>query len=220
MKQLTAILFVFICFISCAQHKNPDSKPAISPTLSDLAVGGSCEGCDAIFESPVPFDSINYLCWLPDWDVKLKRLAINGIVYNSDSTPAANVVLYIYHTDKTGNYPLKGNETGWAKKHGYLRGWIKTNEKGEYKFFTLMPAPYPGRTDPAHIHITVKEPGKTAYWIDEYVFDNDSLLTIANREKLKNRGGSGIIKLFDTGDILKGQRNIYLGKNIPGYPVK
>jgi protocatechuate 3,4-dioxygenase, beta subunit len=38
-------------------------------------------------------------------------------------------------------YTVKGDETGWGKRHGYLRGWMKTNEKGGHKFFTLMPNP-------------------------------------------------------------------------------
>jgi protocatechuate 3,4-dioxygenase beta subunit len=95
---------------------------------------------------------------------------------------------------------------------------MKTNEKGEYKFFTLKPAPYPGGNAEAHIHITLKEPDKNEYWIDEFLFDDDPLLTADKRKRLQNRGGDGIIKTKDVGNMLKAERNIYLGKNIPGYP--
>jgi protocatechuate 3,4-dioxygenase beta subunit len=98
--------------------------------------------------------------WLPDWNDKGRKLAVNGVVYKADGTPSPNVIIYVYHTDQTGVYPTKGDEKGWAKRHGYLRGWMKTNEKGEYKFFTLRPAAYPGRKDPEHIHVTIKEPIK------------------------------------------------------------
>lgn len=211
------LLFVFAIFlisnIACSQKNDKKTTQAGS-----IHVGGSCEGCEAIHESPVPFDSLHNLLWLPDWNDKGSKLAVNGIVYKNDGKPAANVIIYVYHTDQTGVYPAKGDEKGWGKRHGYLRGWMKTNEKGEYKFFTLRPAAYPGRRDPEHIHITIKEPDKNEYWIDEYVFDNDPLLTENQRRNCDNRGGSGILKVKDVGNMLKAERNIYLGKNIPDYP--
>ncbi|MFT4016548.1 MAG: hypothetical protein QM668_06270 [Agriterribacter sp.] len=182
-------------------------------------IGGPCEGCEAIYESSVPFEKLKAVDKLPDatWDGK-KPLGINGVVYKADGkTPAANVIIYVYHTDETGHYPRKGDEKGWAKRHGYLRGWLRTNEKGEYKFVTLRPAAYPDGTEPAHIHVIIKEPGLNEYYIDEFLFDDDPILTEEKRKKLENRGGSGIIKLVDVGNMYKATRNIYLGKNIPGY---
>ena len=187
----------------------------------DKKVGGPCEGCEAIYESPVPPDRLTMFLKMPDatWEGK-KPLGINGTVYKADGkTPAPGVILYIYHTDETGHYPKKGNETGWAKRHGYLRGWMRTDEKGAYKFVTLRPAPYPGHTDPAHIHITVKEPGMNEYYIDEFLFADDPLLTPDVRRKLENRGGNGILTLKDVGNMFKAERHIYLGRNIPNYPA-
>lgn len=180
-------------------------------------IGGVCEGCEAIYESQQPFGQLENLCWLPDWNDIGTRLAVNGIVYNADGTPAADVVIYIYHTNQQGIYPTKGDEKGWGKRHGYIRGWMKTNEKGEYKFFTLKPASYPQGKNPAHIHITIKEPGKNEYWIDEFLFNDDPYLSETEKEKLGNRGGSGILLTKEAGNMLKAERNIYLGKNIPDY---
>lgn len=211
MKNILFVFLILICHTSCSQNNSAKKTGATSN------VGGSCEGCDAIYESPVAFDSLSNMCWLPDWNEKGTKLAINGTVYKADGTPAAGVIIYIYHTDQKGIYPTKGNETGWAMRHGYLRGWMKTNDKGEYKFFTLRPAPYPGNNAEAHIHITIKEPDKNEYWIDEFLFDDDPLLTADKRKRLQNRGGNGIIKTIDVGNMLKAERNIYLGKNIPDY---
>lgn len=194
----------------------------LSGQAQNKQVGGPCEGCEAIHESPVPFDKLESFLKMPDatWAGK-KPLGINGIVYKADGkTPAPGVILYIYHTDESGHYPTKGNESGWGKRHGYIRGWMRTDEKGTYKFVTLRPAPYPGRLDPAHIHITVKEPGLPEYYIDEYVFADDPLLTADKRQKLENRGGSGILTLKDVGNMYKGERHIYLGKHIPNYPAR
>ncbi|WP_394343311.1 peptidase associated/transthyretin-like domain-containing protein [Spirosoma sordidisoli] len=81
------------------------------------------------------------------------------------------------------------------------------------------PAPYPHADEPAHIHITLKEPGLNEYYIDEFLFDDDPLLTAYKRQKLANRGGSGILKLKDAGNLYKAERPIYLGRNIPNYPA-
>jgi protocatechuate 3,4-dioxygenase beta subunit len=126
--------------------------------------------------------------------------------------------LYVYHTDQSGRYPRKGNEAGWAARHGYLRGWIKTNADGKYKFLTLKPGAYPEGGNPAHIHATIKEPGVQEYWIDEYLFEGDPFLTEKVRKSLGNRGGNGIVKTskVKNGNLIM-KRDIILGVNVPGY---
>lgn len=204
---LLALSITILFTSSCAQN-----KPG-----NDIRVGDRCEDCEAIYESPVPFEQLPNMVWLSDWEQKGRKLAVNGTVFRPDGSRAANVVIYIYHTDSTGVYPTKGDEKGIAKKHGYLRGWMKTNELGEYKFFTHRPGSYPEGNNPAHIHAIIKEPGKTEYWIDDYLFDDDPLLGEKERKKLQNRGGNGILAIKDVGNMIKAERNIYLGKNIPNY---
>lgn len=209
MKQLLFILIILcISFAGCSQNNSPK-----------VHIGGACEGCEAIHESTVSFDKLKSIDTLTGFQEKGTKIAISGIVYKADgTTPAKDVVLYIYHTDQKGIYPRKGDEKGWGKRHGYIRGWIKTDEKGFYKFFTLKPASYPGRKDPAHIHVTIKEPDKNEYWIDDFQFDDDPILTAELRKRQQNRGGNGIVKLKEAGHLMKAERNIYLGKNIPDYP--
>jgi protocatechuate 3,4-dioxygenase, beta subunit len=208
------LLLIPVLAISNCSQRNP--QLVMDPQEK---VGGRCEGCEAIHESPVPFEQLPDFTRLPDFSQAAKPLGINGIVYKQDGkTPAAGVVIYVYHTDQTGVYPKRGDEKGWAKRHGYIRGWMRTNDKGEYKFMTLKPAAYPGRKDPAHIHVTIKEPDKNEYWIDEYLFDDDPLLTEEAKKRCEDRGGSGILHLIDVGNMYKAARNIYLGKNIPNYP--
>lgn len=209
-------LFPFVVLLagslhSCAQSSQQESK-------TGKKVGGSCEGCEAIYESPTPFSRLSFRDTLPDYNDQGQKLHLSGVVYQSDGrTPAPGVVLYVYHTDQTGVYPTRGDEKGWAKRHGYIRGWIKTNNKGEYAFYTLRPAAYPGRQAEEHIHVTVKEPDKNDYWIDEYVFADDPLLTQEMRARLQNRGGSGVLQLQRQGNILVARRDIILGKNVPDY---
>ena len=182
-------------------------------------VGGPCEGCEAIYESSVPFEQLNEVDTLPLFNEPGPRLVISGRVLQADGkTPAAGVVLYVYQTDQTGRYRVTGNECGWASRHGTIRGWMKTNERGEYRFYTVRPAAYSKTGPPAHIHITVKEPDKNEYWIDDFHFDDDPLLTKISRMNMENRGGNGIIRLRESGGVFYGVRNIQLGKNIPHYP--
>ncbi|HYJ38898.1 MAG TPA: hypothetical protein VEV87_09790, partial [Chitinophagaceae bacterium] len=125
---------------------------------------------------------------------------------------------YIYHTDQGGNYPPGKNAKGWEERHGYIRGWVKTDQNGFYRFFTLRPASYPNSRAPQHIHVTVKEPDKNEYWIDEYVFEDDPFLTKKEKDAVRGRGGNGILKLVPGNGLSTATRNIILGLNIPDYP--
>lgn len=219
MKKILLILLTLISLTGCSQSTNQKNK------ATQKQVGGGCEGCVAIYESPIAFEKLSYVDTLPDFNEQGPKIKISGIVYKNDGkTPAKDVILYVYHTDQTGHYSKKGNNPdsyreGWGQRHGYIRGWVKTNEKGEYIFYTLRPKAYPGRNIPAHIHPVIKEPGKNDYWIDEYLFDDDPLLTVSEKSKQQKRGGDGIVHLKLVNDLLEAQRNILLGKNIPDYPL-
>jgi protocatechuate 3,4-dioxygenase beta subunit len=214
---LGSTLLLNLC--ACSQN-NTKSTGAGPQGQKEIKVGGPCEGCEAIYESTVSFDRLNSIDTLPDFNEPGPKIEISGIVYQRDGkTPAKDVIIYVYHTDQKGNYSTRGNAQGWGKRHGYIRGWMKTDKNGFYQFYTLLPAAYPSHRDPQHIHITVKEPGKTEYWLDEFLFDDDPLLTTEQRTKQEKRGGSGIIKLSpQPNGIAHGTRHIILGLNVADYP--
>jgi len=219
---LTATMVMLLQITGCSQNNNKDRSATNDnkPSKSTKHIGGHCEGCEAIYESPIPLEKLNPTDTLPDFNEPGPKIEVSGTVYRHDGkTPAKDVVIYVYHTDQTGHYSNKGNERGWGKRHGYIRGWVKTNKNGFYRFYTLKPASYPNSNIPKHIHVTVKEPDRNEYYIDEYLFDDDPFLTASERNKQEKRGGSGIIKLVpqSTG-ILHATRNIVLGQNIPDYP--
>lgn len=151
-----------------------------------------CEGCEAIHEHT--FDNLTSSTTISSPGEPGEPFVLSGRVFKPDGkTPAAGVVVYAYHTNARGIYPTRGDEKGWDRRHGYLRGWVKTGADGEYRFATIRPAPYPGRTDPAHIHLIVKEPDRQEYWIDEVVFTDDPKVTTQHKARLENRGGSGVV---------------------------
>ncbi|MCE7063844.1 hypothetical protein [Dyadobacter sp. CY326] len=85
--------------------------------------------------------------------------------------------------------------------------------------YTIKPGAYPNEFIPAHIHTSIKEPGiANEYYIDEFVFDDDPLLTTAERKKLERRGGSGILRLQEQSGIQVAEHDIVLGLNVPNYP--
>lgn len=183
-------------------------------------VGGPCEGCEAIHESPIPFDQLPSSLVLPDFDDNGPKIEVSGIVYERDGmTPARDVVMYVYHTDQEGVYPTRGDEKGWARRHGYIRCWVKTDKNGYYQFKTLRPAAYPDRGAAEHIHVTVKEPDKNEYYLDDYFFADDPLLPKVLNDR--PRGGNGVVTLTDDGNgVQHATRHIILGLNVPDYPYE
>lgn len=142
-----------------------------------------------------------------------ERLVIEGTVYHPDGrTPAADVLLYAYHTNTKGYYAHAEGTTGQGRWHGDLRGWLRTGQDGRYRIETIRPAPYPARDIPAHIHMHVMTRGGREQWIDDVVFDDDPLVTAAyRRSDARARGGKGIVVLErDTAGTLHGRRDIIL----------
>lgn len=190
---------------------------AALPQTKSKRVGGPCEGCEGMFEGmPKQLAAETTIHRAGELG---EPLEISGTIFQADGkTPAPGVILYVYQTNAKGLYEPAPGATGWTQRHGYLRGWMKTDAQGRYKFRTIKPAAYPGDRIPAHIHPTVKEPDKNEYYIDEFRFDNDPLLTAQERAREKKRGGSGIIKLTKNQQgVWIGRRDIVLGQNIPNY---
>ncbi|QLH32909.1 MAG: hypothetical protein HWD62_11215 [Cyclobacteriaceae bacterium] len=203
MRIIYAIIGLTIALSSCAQNQTGNRKQ----------IGGPCEDCQLMFNGmPAVIESNTSLV---NETEPGEPLIIRGIIYKTDGkTPAPGVILYLYQTDNKGLYS-KGKIPTLATKHGHIRGWVKTNSKGEYEFKTIRPASYPNSNNPQHIHPIVYETAKGYYWIDEYQFEDDPLLTPAAKAQVSNRGGSGIISLTkDDAGVWHGRRDIVLGLNV------
>ena len=124
-------------------------------------------------------------------------MKISGTVYQADGkTPAANTLIYLYHTDIEGYY----GRTAEEHKHGRYRGWMLTNKDGRYAFVSIKPAPYPVQRLAAHIHMTVTTPTAREDWIDSILFEGDSLISPREREEAGRRGGFNPIVTLKKGD--------------------
>jgi protocatechuate 3,4-dioxygenase beta subunit len=212
---------LIITILSC----NIKSQHPSSGVDKKINIGGSFENREFTYYG-IPKVTIS-VDTSPAWTLSQEKLMITGVVYQSDNvTPAADVLLYYYHTNPDGRYVHKDDEqrsmppNEKGQTHGFIRGWVKTDANGRYTIYTIRPGTYPTMDEADHIHVTIKENNDIPeYYIDDFTFDDDKLLTSAKRLTHENRGGSGVLRLIKKDGLLIGERDIYLGLNIPNYPI-
>lgn len=137
-------------------------------------------------------------------------LIVSGTIYATDGkTPLEAATLWVYQTDATGVYSPAS--AGGDNRYTRIHGQVRTGKDGRYEFRTIKPAPYPGRTAPAHIHASVSAPGFPEYWIDNYVFEGDPFITADARKDVHHGEGTfaSILQLTrDSDGVLRGRRDI------------
>ena len=87
---------------------------------------------------------------------------LTGRLLNANGSPVKNAVIEIWQCDANAVYLHSRDSAPKAQqqdKHFQGFGRFTTNEKGEYRFRTIKPVPYPGRPAP-HIHFKVKQGDK------------------------------------------------------------
>jgi protocatechuate 3,4-dioxygenase beta subunit len=208
---IVAICFAIV-FCHCGQTQSN------APSSKDKAVGGPCDGCDMMYEGMPAPEKISNTVSIAGENEPGERMTLQGMMYRKDGkTPAANVILYLYHTDAKGLYSRTDTQTD-GLRHGHLRGWVKTDAQGRFTIHSIRPAAYPGRTIPEHIHILVKEPGLTRYWIDEVWFADDTIITPKMKAAAEKRGGDLLIPLVKNAQgQWEGRLVITAGLHVPGY---
>ena len=219
-NQITLFIALCIFMTNC----NGQTKQSNGASNNQQSVGGAFENSEFTYYgipkiiSPVDTSS--------GWQQNGQKMLLTGVVYQIDGkTPAPDVLLYYYQTNTEGKYLHKPEESRsmppneLGQTHGYIRGWVKTDKDGKYYIYTVRPGTYPTNDEPAHVHVTVKEPNDlNEYYIDDFVFDDDKLVNSAKRKKMENRCGSGVLRMVQKDDLQIGERNIILGLNIPDYP--
>lgn len=177
--------------------------------------------CLAVGQQPIPNNASGRAlcasCITPktlEWRVRLVQpgeagepLVMRGTVYQADGrTPAPNIVIFVYQTDATGHY--NHPDSVWNPR---LRGWMRTGSDGRYEFRSIKPAAYPNHSEPAHIHVHVYGEGVPEYFLDDYWFDGDTLLSSEQKARAQALGGfSNIVKLTWDGKAWQGVRDLRL----------
>jgi len=79
---------------------------------------------------------------------KGERFLVTGRVLSPQCKPVANALVDVWHADEEGAYDNRGYR---------YRGHQFTDSEGRYRFETIVPALYPGRT--RHYHVKVQPKG-------------------------------------------------------------
>lgn len=185
------VLAVGACGGRPADGQSNESRSDEGRARADLY---ACEGCEAVAERDA--STLPSILSLAGPAEPGERLRLSGRVLAVDGrTPVEGVVIYAHHTNSDGLYANGTSETTWSRRHGRLRGWVRSDAQGRYAFETIKPAPYPDRTMPAHVHLFIQEPGLRPYYIDDVVFDGEFRVDADYRAGQELRGGSGIVQL-------------------------
>lgn len=205
LKRASMAALAFPLFSAC----NSDAL-ALSDTnkiLSQIRKNARARGTEGMGAIEVP-DTVSWRTAFPVTHDDGERMIISGTVFRTDGkTPAPNVLIYFYHTDKFGIYGRAGEP-----KHGRFRGWMLTDAQGRYEFSSIRPASYPNSTQSQHVHMTLTGTDFQEDWIDSILFEGDRFLTARERESSGKRGGfNPIVTLRPGGDgILRATRDIQL----------
>jgi protocatechuate 3,4-dioxygenase beta subunit len=115
---------------------------------------------------------------------------LSGFVLTRRCRPLGGAVVDLWHADDKGQY----DDTGFR-----YRGHVTTGPDGAFRFRTIMPAVYPGRT--RHYHFKVQAPGSRLlttqlYFPDEPANRRDGLFQQALLMRVANADG-GLAGRFD-----------------------
>ena len=78
---------------------------------------------------------------------KGRLVELSGLVLTRSCRPVARALIDLWHADERGDYDNAGFR---------YRGHLFTDDAGRYRFRTILPALYPGRT--RHYHVKVQAP--------------------------------------------------------------
>jgi len=100
---------------------------------------------------------------------KAQLVEINGRVLTRSCRPVTGALVDLWHADEHGQYDTAAFR---------YRGHLFTDDEGHYRFRTILPALYPGRT--RHYHIKVQAPERAVlttqlYFPDEPANRRDGL---------------------------------------------
>lgn len=153
----------------------PECKDNDPPTLPET------EGPFYRPRTPERFD-------LTEADGKGRPVELTGYVLTRGCRPVERALVDLWHADEAGAYDNRGFR---------YRGHVYTDAQGRYRFRTILPGLYPGRT--RHYHVKVLAPGQRLlttqlYFPGEPFNARDGFF---HRELLMRVAGPGMAARFD-----------------------
>jgi len=119
----------------------------------------------------LPADSDNDLIHVAGHDGIAKGTAtyVTGRILNSTGGPVSGARVEIWQCDANGRYHYVRDDGAGPPFDDNFQGYgqTATDEGGRYRFLTIRPVPYPGRTP--HIHFAVSGAGSPRFTTQMYV---------------------------------------------------
>ena len=119
----------------------------------------------------IPADSDNDLVQVSGHDRTAKGTVsyVSGHILDPDGRPLSGARVEIWQCDTNGRYHYVRDERADTPLDQNFQGYGQTvtDEMGGYRFRTIRPVPYPGRTP--HIHFAVLGPGLARFTTQMYI---------------------------------------------------
>ena len=144
-----------------------------------LSAGGAAQGrlvatpsqtAGPFYPVSFPADTDNDLVLLRGGAARAEGIVthVMGRVLDTDGKPVTGATVEIWQCDAHGRY-LHPDDTGRRPRDSAFQGYgrIASAGDGAYRFRTIRPVPYPGRTP--HIHFAVTAPGRRQFVTQMYV---------------------------------------------------
>jgi protocatechuate 3,4-dioxygenase beta subunit len=125
-----------------------------------------------------------------------------------EGRPRAGSRVEIWQCDARGEYHHVGEPEARAIRDFQGFGAVTTDAEGRYRFRTIKPVPYPGRTP--HIHFTVVEGGKRRLTSQMFVEGEPGNERDGLYRHLGKDARLVTMKLADAGASLRGSLDIVL----------
>jgi protocatechuate 3,4-dioxygenase beta subunit len=119
----------------------------------------------------LPADSDNDLVQVTGHNTAAKGTVchVSGHILDSTGRPLSGAQVEIWQCDTSGRYHYVRDDRAGTPLDDNFQGYGRTvtDEAGGYRFRTVRPVPYPGRTP--HIHFAVSAPGLARFTTQMYI---------------------------------------------------
>lgn len=149
--------------------------------ISGLIIAGTGSATAALLATPrqtpgpfypaeLPLDDDNNLTEIAGKSGRAKGIIcdLNGRIIDINGNSLRDTRIEIWQCDANGRYRHPRENASRPIDESFQgHGSTTTNEQGSYRFRTIRPVPYPGRTP--HIHIAVFPPGEPPFVTQLYI---------------------------------------------------